>query len=110
MANPNQETTPYTAKPESGRAPIDWMKRGKFWLIACVACLVIGKAIAKIFFSDMIGDGLTLPIMLILLPIWSMGLAGMVMIVIGKCRKSATEDEQVVSTGALSESLRASTD
>lgn len=52
-------------------------KIGMGWLAVCACCMGIGRVAIEIFFPHMIGAGLTPTALMILVPIWGIGILGL---------------------------------
>ncbi|MBL8798738.1 MAG: hypothetical protein JNM56_32900 [Planctomycetia bacterium] len=61
-------------------------KVGGYMVGLCLACLVIGRAIVRMAFPEMIGQGLTPTTLSILIPIWSLGIIGVLLWLAGWLR------------------------
>jgi hypothetical protein len=70
-------------KRRSGQAGETLTKVGGALFGTCIALLVVGRAIVTIFFPHLKGTGLTPEILLILIPIWSIGIAGLLCLLAG---------------------------
>ncbi len=56
----------------------------------CVACLIAGRAVVSLFFPESRGQGITPEMWFVLVPIWSLGVVGLVLLLVGWLRgKSA---------------------
>jgi hypothetical protein len=71
----------------------------------CFACLIIGRAIVTIFFPELQGRGIPPAMWFVLVPIWSLGIIGLVLLLVGWLRgKLANSD-----TAAEQKDISAST-
>ena len=71
MVDPKSESIEGVAKPGAGMK-----KLGGSMLVACFACLFIGRGIARVFFPKTQGKGITPGMWFVLIPIWSVGIIG----------------------------------
>lgn len=68
-------------------APLPAIVRWGRWLIgACIVALVAGGSIAKRFFPEKLGKGLDATALAILIPIWSLGVAGILLLLLAWMR------------------------
>lgn len=56
---------------------------GKYLMGLCFLMLIIGRVVARIFFPESQGKGVTNGLLMILIPIWSIGIAGLLMFIVG---------------------------
>ena len=52
----------------------------------CILCMLVGGKIARTFFPESQGQGLTPTVLMILIPLWSMGIIGLVLLLVGWIR------------------------
>ena len=62
------------------------IKLGARLASASFLCLIVYRAIVKIFFPWAWGTGLTPEILAILIPIWTIGLSGLLLLLVGWIR------------------------
>ena len=81
MKRPDFSPRPRVAKPG------DVMKKfGGHMVVLCLACLLIGRTVVSIFFPELRGQGISPVMWFVLIPIWSIGVIGLVLLLVGWLR------------------------
>jgi hypothetical protein len=83
VSNESKHTTP---------GPLPAIIRLGRWLLgACITALVIGNIVSRKVFPERQGKGLDATILAILIPIWSLGIVGIVLLLVGWVRYPALD-------------------
>lgn len=81
MAEAEAESVSVPAKPGAGMK-----KLGGRMVGLCFACLIIGRLVVSIFFPELKGQGIPPAMWIVLIPIWSIGIIGLVLLLVGWVR------------------------
>jgi hypothetical protein len=63
-----------------------WARLGGWLVSSCLSCLVIGGVVVRTLFPELLGKGVPTAALFILIPIWSVGLAGLFLWIAGRLR------------------------
>lgn len=64
---------------------------GGYMVGLCLICLIIGRLIVRILFPEVRGQGIPPGMWFVLIPIWSIGLIGLVLLLVGWVRGKAAK-------------------
>jgi len=77
-------------------------KLGGLLVGLCFACLIIGRAIVTIFFPELQGQGIPPAMWFVLVPIWSLGIIGLVLLLVGWLRGKFAKSGSAAEPGDMS--------
>ena len=69
--------------PKSGKPGRALKKVGGVMLSFCLSFLIVGRIVVTAFFPEFRAQGLTLISLVILIPIWSVGIVGLLLLLMG---------------------------